>query len=315
MRIKQFSDRDSDGIGGVVLSKHAFYNVDYELRSMENINHHVKSFLEMYIDSKNDMGNYDYVVITDLSVNDEVAELIDYANENISTTKFLLLDHHKSAVWLNRYSWANVQITVPEKGEEIKTCGTHLWFRKISELGLIRNPTLYEKMRRFAEVVRQWDTFDWIRIDGGYKANQLNTLVEIHGLEKMIDRFTKNLDLRWSEDERFLLSVEETRIDRYVEEKKQQFEVITTGSGLRVGVVFAEKYTSIVGNKICRDNPSIDFVAIMTPSIGRVSFRTTREDLDLGMLAKEKLLGGGHPKSAGCPIGSLLELKYLFEKI
>lgn len=65
---------------------------------------------------------WDLVLVTDISVNQETAELLDELNSR--GTKVVLLDHHKSADWLNKYSWA----VVAEKEKfdfGFSRCGTY----------------------------------------------------------------------------------------------------------------------------------------------------------------------------------------------
>ena len=66
----------------------------------------------------------------------------------------------------------------------------------------------------------------------------------------------------------------------------------------KCGVVFADQYTSELGNTLCKLNPDLDFVAIINIGIGVVSFRTIKDDIDLGKDIAQKFGGGGHPKSA-----------------
>ena len=47
---------------------------------------------------------YNKIFITDISVSEEIAERI----EAEAPESFQLLDHHKSALWLNKYNWAKV---------------------------------------------------------------------------------------------------------------------------------------------------------------------------------------------------------------
>ena len=64
------------------------------------------------------------------------------------------------------------------------------------------------------------------------------------------------------------------------------------------GVVFADKYISELGNELCKLNRELDYIAIVNMSTRSVSYRTIKDDVDMGMIAK-KYGGGGHPKAAG----------------
>ena len=65
-----------------------------------------------------------------------------------------------------------------------------------------------------------------------------------------------------------------------------------------VGITFADKYISELGNKLCELHPELDFVVLINISTLTVSYRTVKDDLDLSDIAK-RFGGGGHPKASG----------------
>lgn len=65
------------------------------------------------------------------------------------------------------------------------------------------------------------------------------------------------------------------------------------------GLVFADRYVSELGNKLCEMNPGLEYVAIVNISTGQVSYRTTSDDINLGTEIAHAYGGGGHPKAAG----------------
>ena len=65
-----------------------------------------------------------------------------------------------------------------------------------------------------------------------------------------------------------------------------------------VGIIFADKYISELGNKLCELHPELDFVVLINMSTLTVSYRTVKNDLDLSDIAK-RFGGGGHPKASG----------------
>ena len=76
--------------------------------------------------------------------------------------------------------------------------------------------------------------------------------------------------------------------------------------GYKVGVVFAERYISSVGDYVLRCHPEIDFCAIVNlPS--SVSLRGKNDSLNLGIEIARPLGGGGHPKAAGYQIKNIPE--------
>ena len=60
----------------------------------------------------------------------------------------------------------------------------------------------------------------------------------------------------------------------------------------------AEKYFSELGNELCTRNPNLDYVAMVNVGTYSISYRTIKENIDVGQVAK-RYGGGGHQKAAG----------------
>lgn len=179
-KIKLFSHIDLDGYGCNIVLKSTlglFNEICCENLDYKEVNNRVKDFF-----TSNEFINYEMVYITDISVNDEVAEIIEKSiNEN--NIKVKLLDHHQTAIKLNNYTWANVEI---EKNSE-KVCGTSLLYDELnefvnyySEKKLINKDCLFE----FVENVRKYDTWLWQDKYNDIKPKQLNDLLYILGQER-----------------------------------------------------------------------------------------------------------------------------------
>ncbi len=239
------------------------------------------------------------IIITDLSVSVALAKTLD-------GNRVTLIDHHKSALALNQFSWCHVQT---HKGD-IMTCATELVYDWLLEQGkLVRTPEL----DRFVEAVRNLDTWRW-KARGDNIAKQVNDLFYIYGREEFIAWLRPQIEvlpklLAWlrrkiglnfpalSKEDMAVLEARQRDIDRYVEEKQAQLRIATL-CGRQCGVVFAENYFSTLGNKLAMDNPDIDFVVMIDMARSAVSYRSVRDDIDLGAIAKQ-FGGGGHPQAAG----------------
>ncbi|MDK2600547.1 hypothetical protein QO179_23930 [Bacillus stercoris] len=126
--VKVFTHTDLDGVGSGLIFQTLYNkdNVSVTYCDYKDINDIVKKFL------KTDLSKWSKIFITDISVNEEVAELIQNIYQE-SFNHFVLLDHHGTATWLNKYEWALVQETFDRDGNTHKTSGTSLiidWFRK-----------------------------------------------------------------------------------------------------------------------------------------------------------------------------------------
>lgn len=289
-KVKLFTHgSDFDGVGCAILAKIAAMaigdSVDIEYCNYNDINEKVKDFL-----FGDDIYLYHKTYITDISVSREIADQIQISIDN-QEAHFKLIDHHKTALFLNEYEWCNVQIE-DEKG---LCSGTSLFAK---ELFLECSDCL----SKFIEIVRRYDSWEWSTKYNDEEPKRWNDLLYILGREdfiySVIPKLTLLFDLTFSELEEWALNQRQNEIDHYIKSKSKQL-IKTTIDGYNAGVVFAEKFTSELGDKLCKLNPDIDFIAIINPSHS-VSYRTIK-DVDLSEVAK-MYSGGGHAKASGSPI-------------
>ena len=74
-----------------------------------------------------------------------------------------------------------------------------------------------------------------------------------------------------------------------------------------------ETYFNECMEQVYNDNDDIDFVIGISPSRRSLSFRSKRNDLNLGSFAKSYFGGGGHPQAAGANVDRDV-LMYWLEK-
>ncbi len=114
--IKLFTHTDLDGVGCAVLAKLAFKDeVDIEYCNYDEINEKVLEYI-------NQNDNKIPIYITDISVKEELAKLLDKRG-NVQ-----LLDHHPTALELNKYSWCRVMV---EDLSGLKTSGTKMFYHLV----------------------------------------------------------------------------------------------------------------------------------------------------------------------------------------
>ena len=239
-KIKLFTHTDLDGVGCAILANivSVVNNIDVEIEFCDynNINDKVNDFLKV-------INNYDKVFITDISVNEEVAEKLDKYND-----KVVLLDHHKTANFLNKYKWAHVYETLVidlEIDVYIKVCGAYLFLDYLIASDYLKNFKFLDTLTDFVEVIREYDVWEWIEIDN-ILAKQLNDLLCILGRERFIEEFTEQLlngKFVINDKLNFLLELEQEKIDDYIENKNKNL-IVRDIKGYNVGIVFAERYIS-----------------------------------------------------------------------
>lgn len=283
---KIFTHTDLDGVGCAVLAK--YYNIDIEIEfcDYDNVNQKVSDFLDNNIA----LGD---LYITDISVSDDVAQRIDNMN-----TDFILLDHHPTALELNKYKWCTVKVEDENTG--LKTCGTELFYNWLVEYGYLNKSKVLDK---FVEIVRDYDTWRWAELgEKGLIRKKINDLLYIYGRDNFIAWCLGSLVSRTfpklGDTEDMILKLRQEEIDKYVEKKNK--EIFTQAlCGKVSGFVFASKFTSELGNRLCKMHPEIDFVTIINVEDCTVSYRTIKDDIDLGKDVAALFGGGGHPKAAG----------------
>lgn len=284
--IKIFSHDDLDGIGCNIVAKILLPKVTIDCINCnyDNIDQLVKDFI-----INEEYKEVDKIYITDIRINEEVAELI----EKTCKDKIKLLDHHPTALYLNKYRWATVQI----EDDKEKVSGTKLFY---DELIKNNNVSFNNSLFDFVEKIKRYDTWLWKEKYNDGKSKQLNDLFFILGADKFIDLAIKEINLNENVENfllkyQLLLNIEQSRIDKYIKEKNKEL-IKRSFMEYNIGIIFADQYSSELGNRLSEMNPSCDFIMIIKGN--GVSLRTNKDKIDCGKIAK-MYGGGGHPKAAG----------------
>lgn len=282
-----YTHNDLDGVGCGIVARCAFGGkVEIRYNSVDGLNLQVERFLE-----KSRRKNF--LFITDLSVNEANEHGLDEFVKSGGRVK--LIDHHKTALHFNKYPWGSVQVEY-ENGK--LASATSLFYEYLIQNGLL-TPT--KGMDEFVELVRQYDTWEWEKL-GSQQAKRLNDLFYMVSIEefeeKMTERLQKNEPFSFDEFEEKILDLEEEKIERYVRRKKREI-IQTIIHDHYVGVVHAESYHSELGNELGKENPHLDYIAIMNMGGKKISLRTIHDHIDVSEIAG-LYGGGGHAKASGC---------------
>lgn len=268
---------DIDGLGGVILGYLAFKDIDYMLI-------HVKEQTEIVDFIKN--SNYEKVFITDLGLEDKIADEINELGMNI-----LHFDHHETNVYASKYAFSTVEI----QRNGISTCGTELFYLYLKENNLLKDNAL---IKRFVEDTRAYDTWDWVK-NNNVEANDLNKLFGIVGIDtyisKMVDKLRNNNKDIFDETDKYLIELNTQEENKLIELSDKSL-IIREKDGLKFGIVFGNKFLSIIGNTLCNRHPELDYMLLIDPLEKKVSLRSVR--IDVSKVA-ESYGGGGHKYAAG----------------
>lgn len=298
-KIKLFSHTDLDGYGCNIVAKSILKDVDCENLNYDNVNQRIKEFF-----INGEYKNYDKVYITDISVKEDVASIIN----NIKNIEVKLLDHHPTAQWLNKYTWATVDI---ERDGE-KTSGTKMLYdelENLAEVTIVNKNNIFD----FAETVRKYDTWLFKEKYDDIIPKQLNDLFYIFGenrFENKIMYYLKSVTYaidQFISDNDLLLELEQEKIDRFIENMNKKI-IPYNIAGYTAGVVFTDQYISELGNRLSTMNPDYDLIIMIGGD--SISYRTTKENINCGQIAK-LVGGGGHPKAAGSEISLDNQLNYI----
>ena len=278
---------DPDGVTPIILSKLVFEEIDYILSENKDVNDNVK----------NNLDKYDFIYVVDLNISEELADFIE---ENYKD-KIMIIDHHLSCNNMNKYSFIEVNA-------EGKESGTSLYYKYL--LNNYNNNLLNrESTKMLVEHVRTMDIYDFSKTSKE-EAEKLEMIFKIYGKDRFIDKFynviINDLEL-YSKEDLNLVELEKERIKRYIEEK--EFMEISLDNK-RVGVVFAERYISELGNYLINKYDYLDYIVLINMD-KKISYRGNGK-VDLSVIAK-KFGGGGHVNAAGNCLPSGLKEKVIKE--
>ena len=277
--IKLITHTDLDGVSCYIIAKVLLTEyVDVSFCDYSNVNDEALKVI-------NENNKYSKIYITDISVNEEVANRLDSIKDKVK-----LLDHHPTAEFLNKYDWAKVE-TKCIAGK--KSCGAYLLYQELSS-------DFNFELAHYVELVRLYDTWEW-KEKNALKSKQLNDLLYIYQRDLFIKKIYSKLILKKSifdAETKLLLDIRQNEIDEYIN-KKSKILIETVIGKYNVGVIFADNFISELGNKLCEMNPELDFIAIVGQKA--ISYRTVKDNIDLSKFAK-KYGGGGHPKASGSPV-------------
>lgn len=294
---------DLDGYGTVILMKYLekeFPNLTLQLIECN-------TDAERIYNDNNEMNlpMFDYIFIADLSIKTtKTAKLLESLNNG--GLNIYIVDHHKTALWLNDFDYATI---IPhDLDNNIITCGTSLLY------DLLRYDTNNEIVFNndyvldFVNIVKSYDTYVWVR-ESNKRANDLNLLIKFTSdKNKFVSEIVNTLHnstyvLGENDTNNSLkLSIYEELISNEIYNAKKLINFINiniNGSDYMFGYLYINNYYSEIGNALCHMFPGIAFIIMINANNGKVSFRSTKDVIDLTTIVKP-LGGGGHKLAAGC---------------
>lgn len=294
------SHNDLDGAGPIIIADHIFTNYKYHTVGNQSVDSTVK-----YVLYSEEYKDYDYVFITDCSVSESVAKIIDTENAE-SERKIFLFDHHEPACYLNKYSWANVTVK-DENGEFI--CGTKLFFQfmfDVIDLGFF---TLKD-LSKVVETINDWDTWKWFKTNN-LESKELSDLFMKTGIEYFIQKFNGNFEIITDIDKSLLAAFERKYVFTTEPKIMESARIMILDVGVDTSIiktvkcVQATEAISDEAEKLYED----DINTVLFFFHDTISMRSRDEDVHAGFWARKMAgpngKGGGHKGAGGFTISNL----------
>ena len=125
-------------------------------------------------------------------------------------------------------------------------------------------------------------------------------------MQRFIKKFSDGIKAKkdpFTKEDYEAVNSEYQRKEEYIEDCDKNLIRIDL-NGHRVGVSISELYRSDVGNRLSlKYQDELDYILIINFMRNQFSFRTVREDINVGQISKGFTKdGGGHPKAGGMPI-------------
>lgn len=279
-RTQLFTHTDLDGVGCAVLVQGAVENAaPAQLVDNGSIDERVRAAIaERLPDAPRHR-----ILITDHGVDETTAFLID--DWLAAGGQLQLLDHHRSSDHLATREWA----TIDEAHSATGLLYTYLG-----------SPARFHD---FAALVEDHDL--WRHQDP--RSQRLAMLVGLLGAQRFLTRFVADPDVRFTEGERLVLELEESRRESYLTRKTEQ-AILRDLRGVAWAFCYAENYQSEVSERLMA-RFGVDATAIVNPSKRTVSLRG--RGVDVAAIAQRQG-GGGHARAAafsfrGAPLEVTLE--------
>jgi len=302
MKIKLFTHDDLDGAACAVLLRLWVGDENIAVEHTANPQA-LTQRLESWVTSTERLC-FDQTWVTDVSANADLLRQLP---------GLVLVDHHVTAQPLVT-QLADLSVNVHTHLHGLQTCAAEL----VHEL-LLNSGTLSTSRRFFVELVRAYDTWDWVNSEYKLPA-YLSALVYAVGVDEFERRFTARLangDVNeltlFTETERTALAALQAKEDRECAFMAKQAKVVDCG-GLRCAVLFATGNVSAIGHLVCT-TMNADFALMVNAATGKVDLRTDGNAVDLSKLAAGAFNGGGHKRSAGGRLPAELTNSVLTEAV
>lgn len=273
------TDNDLDGIVGGIFFTEIFPFAKWIYTR--------KDILSEYLEDGT-IYNYDVVVMIDCSP--KTLDIYNMLNLTLNN-KLFIIDHHISSLNISK-------LTNQEYNIDTKYCGAYLTYL-LSDMKTERHQSLAYKVNNYD----LWLSDDKYFLD----ASMLNKIFNYMGIED----FIKNTRLYLKGDiESILTDDDERGFYKYAKQENEYVDMKVKQAYINkeIGITFAEKLKSEIGNSILTRNPSVKVAIIVDIAGNSLSLRSNGTGLAIEYASRIGCNYGGHPDSAGCRMENKMEI-------
>lgn len=317
-KVKIISHNDLDGHGCPLVLSDFYLSLDPETDfNVEHIGDYSKvdDAVNGFLNWK-EAHTYDAFYITDLSMNKaETAEALDKFAADHPHIDIRLIDHHKSALWLNAHEWAIVKVYDENKKMESGTSLCYKYVRDVlAPLHEESESNIDEEGRKrwvymnhlnaesFADIVTSYDTWAWKNDPDnkhGNMAREFNQLFYLVGAQVFAKRMMmKDLNITMEGHEKLLIEVDNRQRDAYIAKKMNYARLCELPDGNTFVFIYAEREKNDIADAVFDKFQEEKPLFMVLRDHEKLSFRTRGSDFDVSALASN-FSGGGHKAAAG----------------
>lgn len=302
------SHNDADGYACFVVSALCSYYGEYRVSEAGNV---METLLQIMLEKEAIPAE---LIVTDLSFNendDEIfvfEELMRIYNNSIGCS-FMMVDHHKTALWMaEKYPELCTVEVVDGKS------AAQLYCDKCYH-PLITIDQWRDNVEEYIRRVSYYDTWFWKTLQnepGVFEEEMiLSSRYSIqYYIKHTIDKIRSNLPYQSTEYDMAIIDRYRNERDKSIQKAVGDISTINVFDykvDVVVGTINASSLMELWG----KDHPDA-ICGVLYPHTRVLSLRTQREDIDVGEICKQ-LGGGGHPKAAGAVLDPEMFCKFLQE--
>lgn len=276
----------------------------------------VKELMEKINNGEEEIPSW--IVISDISLSEETCDLL----EEFAIKHDIILngfDHHKTNN-LDQYCewWTIVKDEVESDEGPRLISATKVMYNYFIQKGKIVYSSLLEDI---VNIISDYDTWMWRRYPKiysdiyldklepkkyEYEADIVKIICSFLKPQRMFHELLEHVRTQFSDEMSFphlfhtIYDIDTENRNFYLKSFLYKVKVYEIHNYSIAMFISENNYDNAAAE--CLYNAGIDLVVIIYPSSKRISFRTKRDDIDVGLMAKKSFGGGGHAKAAGANI-------------